>query len=117
MLPIATALLIGSLVAAPLDSYPRQPVDVEHYRFALTLADSTDRISGVATISMHVLKAGVTTVTFDLADVNTARQGRGMRVQAVSRIDNNANGQSHALAFTHAADHLVITLDRASMAG
>jgi len=124
MLTIATALLIGSLVAAPLDSYPRQPVDVEHYRFALTLADSTDRIGGVATITMHVLKAGVSTVTFDLADVTAARQGRGMRVLAVSRISHGngtgngtGSGTANALVFSHAADHLVITLDRASTAG
>ena len=110
MLTATTALLIGSLVATPLDSYPRQPVDVEHYRFALTLADSTDRINGVATISMHVLRAGVTTVTFDLAVATPAREGRGMRVTTVSR-------GGVTLAFTHADDHLVITLEHPSTAG
>ena len=110
MLTLATAALLGSLVATPLDSYPRQPVDVAHYRFALTLADSTDRISGVATIALRVLRAGVTAVTFDLADVTPARQGRGMRVATVSRRGN-------ALGFAHSGDHLVVTLDRPSTAG
>ena len=110
MLTFAAALLIGSFVAAPVDSYPRQPVDVEHYRFALTLADSTDRIRGVATIAMRVLQAGVTSVTFDLADAAPAREGRGMRVMAVTRSGN-------ALAFAHADDHLVVRLDRPSNAG
>ena len=110
MLTLAAVALFGSLVASPFDTYVRQPVDVEHYRFALTLADSTDRISGVATIALHVLEAGVTSVTFDLADETPARQGRGMHVTAVSR-------GSIALAFVHRADHLVVTLDHPSTTG
>ena len=110
MLTLAAVALLGSFVATPRDTYVRQPVDVEHYRFALTLVDSTDRISGVATIAMHVLQAGVTSVTFDLADETPVRQGRGMRVAAVSR-------GTAALAFTHRADHLVVTLDHPSTAG
>ena len=110
MLTLAAVALFGSLVASPLDTYVRQPVDVEHYRFALTLVDSTDRINGVATIALHVLEAGVTSVTFDLADETPARQGRGMHVTAVSR-------GSIALAFVHRADHLVVTLDHPSTAG
>ena len=110
MLTLAALALLGSLASTPLDTYVRQPVDVEHYRFALTLVDSTDRISGVATIAMHVLQAGVTSVTFDLADETPARQGRGMRVTAVSR-------GSATLAFTHREDHLVVTLAHPSTAG
>lgn len=96
--------------AARRDGYPRQPLDVEHYRFALTLSDSTDRIAGTATVRMRLLAANLHTVTLDLADASAARQGRGMQVSAVSRA-------GRALAFAHAADHLLITLDRASIAG
>ncbi len=110
MLTLAAAALLGSLVATPRDTYVRQPVDVEHYRFALTLVDSTDRIGGVATIAMRVLQAGVTSVTFDLADETPTRQGRGMHVTAVSR-------GIIALAFTHRQDHLVVTLDHPSTVG
>ncbi len=106
----ATALLLASMVTRPFDTYPRQPVDVEHYRFALTLADSTDRIDGTATIQLRMLTAGVTAVTFDLADATDTRQGRGMRVTSVTR-------QGNMLRVSHAGDHLVITLDRASVAG
>ena len=38
----------GPIVAR--DTYPRQPIDVEHYRFAVTLGDDTDRITGVAVV-------------------------------------------------------------------
>ena len=34
------------------DTYPRQRLDVEHYRFALTLSDTTDRIGGEATVQI-----------------------------------------------------------------
>jgi aminopeptidase N len=92
------------------DGYPRQPVDVEHYRFALTLSDSSDSIEGVATARMRLLAAGMRTVALDLADATPAREGRGMHVSAVL-----AAGKS--LAFAHAADRLTITLDRPSAAG
>ena len=96
-------------VAGARDSYPRQPLDVEHYHFALTLSDSTDRIEGSATVRMRLLSAALSTVTLDLADMSAARTGRGMAVRAVS-----ANGKP--LAFTHSADRLAITLDHASSA-
>ncbi len=106
----ATALLLGSIVTSRPDTYARQPVDVEHYRFALTLTDSTDRIDGTATIQLRLLTDGVTSVTLDLAEFTAARQGRGMRVTSVSR-------QGNALRTSHAADRLRITLDRPSVAG
>ena len=92
------------------DAYPRQPIDVEHYRFALRLADSTDRIVGDATVRLRILSPGLTTVTLDLASATPARQGRGMRVSAVSR-------HGHELRFSHANDRLAITLDSAAPAG
>lgn len=100
------ALLCLVLTAERLraDPYPRQPIDVEHYRFALRLADSTDRIDGEATVRLRLLKADLTQVSLDLAGMTPARQGRGMRVSAVTRAGK-------ALAFQHLADRLVITLD------
>jgi aminopeptidase N len=92
------------------DTYPRQPLDVEHYRFALQLADSTDRIDGEARVRLRVLPPGLATVTLDLAGTTSARQGRGMRVTGVSRA-------GVALRYTHTADRLAITLDSARVAG
>jgi len=103
-------LAVAAFASAPVDNYPRQPIDVEHYRFALTLADSTDRIAGVATVRVRLLSADIRTVALDLANANTARQGRGMRVSAVT-------GRGAPLAFTHADDRLTITLARPSASG
>ncbi|MCC7054476.1 MAG: M1 family metallopeptidase [Gemmatimonadaceae bacterium] len=101
-------LLAGlSLCALPLraDPYPRQPIDVEHYRFVLTLADSTDRIHGDATIRVRAVGAGLASVWFDLASITPARQGKGMRVSAVTVAGAPAD-------FQHAGDRVTITLGR-----
>ena len=107
---LALLLLAAPHGAPPADRYPRQPLDVEHYRFALTLSDSTDRVVGEATVRMRLLAAKMTRVELDLAGATPARQGRGMHVSAVTR-------DGKPLAFTHAADRLAITLDAPSSAG
>ena len=108
----SAAFALSCIGGAPLraDPYVRQPIDVDHYRFALTLADSTDRIVGSAGIRFRVLAAGVTQVVFDLADARDARSGRGMRVSAVS-----LDGKS--LTFRHADDRLVVQLPGAPANG
>lgn len=103
-------LAAAALASGPVDTYPRQPIDVQHYRFAITLSDSTDRIAGEATVRMRLLRADLRTVALDLADVTPARQGRGMRVSAVT-------SSGAALAFTHSADRLTMTLARPSTEG
>ena len=104
------AVFTGAATALRADPYPRQFIDVEHYRFALTLVDSIDRIDGAAAVRLRLLKADVTQVTLDLASMTSARQGRGMRVSGVTR-------GGKALVFQHAADRLVIALDAALPAG
>jgi len=106
----ALFLILAAGAMRPADTYPRQALDVEHYRFAVTVADSTDRITGVATIRIRLIAPDLTSVTLDLADASAARQGRGMRVSSVTR-------KGLALAFTHNADRLSITLDHPSTAG
>lgn len=109
------ALAVAALAAGAVDTYPRQPIDVEHYRFALTLADSTDRIVGVATVRVRLLRAEIRAVILDLATATPARQGRGMRVSGVT--GRGVTGRGVTLAFAHTADRLTITLDRPSAAG
>ena len=104
------ALFTGAASVVRADPYPRQFIDVEQYRFALTLVDSSDRIDGEATVRLRLLKAYLSQVTLDLANMTPARQGRGMRVSAVTR-----GGKS--LVFQHDADRLVITLDGTLAAG
>jgi aminopeptidase N len=106
-LPLAALLWLST---PALDGYQRQPVDVEHYRFALTLADSTDRVSGRATVRMKLLSAGMTSVWLDLASMTPERKGRGMRVSGVT-----SGGAS--LRFVHADDRVTMTLPAPSTAG
>jgi aminopeptidase N len=103
-------LLFLGIDASSRDTYPRQPLDVEHYRFALTLADSVDRIEGEARIRVRVLAAGVTSLFLDLANATPARRGKGM---SVARVQLGAA----ALSFTHAGDHLTMTLPAPMVAG
>jgi len=104
------ALFTSTARVLRADPYPRQFIDVEHYRFALTLVDSSDRIDGEATVRLRLLKADLSQVTLDLADMTPARQGRGMRASVVTR-------GGKALVFQHDADRLVITLDGTLAAG
>ena len=108
---ILSLLAVAAVRSGSLpDGYARQPLDVEHYLFALSLSDTTDRIAGRATVRMRLLSAGLTRVELDLAAVTPERQGRGMVVSAVTM-------GGRALTFTHAADRLAITLPAPSTAG
>lgn len=108
---IIACCALSFVASAPTaDTYPRQPIDVQHYRFALQLSDSTDRIVGEASIRLRVLPPGVSIVALDLTNTTPARRGRGMAVQSVSRL-------GRSLRFTHDTDRLVITLDSAMSAG
>jgi hypothetical protein len=44
--------LVLATVSAIADTYPRQPIDAQHYVFRLTLADDTDEIIGQSTIDL-----------------------------------------------------------------
>jgi aminopeptidase N len=110
---VCRVLAAASLVSTGVlraDPYPRQPIDVEHYRFALTVSDSSDRIDGDATVRLRLLRASVTRIALDLAGVTAARQGRGMRVAGVTM-----NGA--ALTFDHVGDRVAITLSSAADSG
>jgi aminopeptidase N len=99
-----------SLRSVPsLDDYPRRiGIDVEHYRFELELSDETDRIEGLATISVRFTNNGVTELPLDLTGLGTS--GRGMTVSSVT-----AGGQ--ALVFVHESDLLSIVLSAPGRVG
>jgi hypothetical protein len=66
------------------DMYPRNPaIDVEHYRFAITLRDDTDAIAGETTVSVRFREDGVNSLELDLASTDRRTGGRGMTVDAV----------------------------------
>jgi aminopeptidase N len=105
--PVLLALAVGS----PLrDTYPRQSLDAEHYRFALTLTDSVDRIEGEARVRLRMTAAGVTSIFLDLANASPARAGKGMSVTGVTL-------GSTTLSFRHTDDRLTMTLPAPSTAG
>ncbi|MGW8266415.1 MAG: hypothetical protein ACWGSQ_08610, partial [Longimicrobiales bacterium] len=68
----------------PPDTYPRQPgIDVEHYRFRVTLRDDTERITGEADVSIRFVQAGVRELALDLTSLSRGAGGNGMTVSEV----------------------------------
>ncbi|MGD8329690.1 MAG: M1 family metallopeptidase [Acidobacteriota bacterium] len=85
---VIAALLTLSLFLAPAasaDDYPRNwDVDVLHYRFQLTLSDSSNEISGEAAITVRFARAGISEIAFDLIG-HDAGEATGMEVLEVTR--------------------------------
>ena len=94
-------LFISTVLTAQSPAYNPQinSIDVQHYRFSLTLKDDTDRIEGQAEITLRFKQAG----NSFMLDLTNVKSGKGMTVSAVSY--NNT-----ALKFSHTDDHLSITL-------
>ena len=105
-------LSLGSTAGSgptPWDDYPRREgIDIENYRFELTLSDDSDEIVGRTTVTLRFTESGVDQLPLDL--VTRDGDGVGMSVTAVS------DGQG-PLAFSHDNDLLDITLRQASEAG
>ncbi len=64
---------------------PHRGLDVQHYSFDLTLADSTDRIRGEAEIRVQFTTDTLSAVRFDLIGPPSSSEDTGMRVQSVTR--------------------------------
>jgi aminopeptidase N len=77
---------------------PGATIDVQHYRFAITLNDANNIIKGQATVTAKFLKAA-STFELDLSKKNS--EGKGMLVTTLKE-----NGK--ALKFTQDSDKLVI---------
>jgi hypothetical protein len=104
------AYLLLTMLGGAIDTYPRQPVDVEHYRFALTLTDSTDRIEGKPRYACGCSRRPHPRGTRPRRTSPRRDRGRGMVVRAVS-------SGGVPLAFTHLGDRLAMTLARSVSAG
>jgi aminopeptidase N len=102
----AAALLVSTLAAA--DTYPRQPVDALHYRFAIALRDDADEVTAQATVRVRITADGMREFWLDLVG-RGAGQAKGMTVSSVT-----AGGQP--VAFTHVGDKLRIPLPSPSHA-
>jgi len=109
-------LLVLGLLVLPtmgadtaLDTYPRRTgIDVENYRFELTLSDDTDEIVGRTTVSLRFRANGVVELPLDLISVDDS--GPGMRVSSVTT-------SGIALDYTHEDDLLTIRLAEPGRAG
>lgn len=106
--PVFLAFFSGADTLA-VDDYPRRfGIDIENYRFEITLSDETDRVEGRTTVFVRFTTNGVAELTLDLTGVGP--DGRGMTVRSVTAAGTT-------LAFTHADDLLTVTLAEAGRAG
>lgn len=99
------------------DTYPRQTgVDAIHYVFRLALGDTSDEITGEATITVKFLLDKVGDVQLDLVSPSA---GKGMTVASVRRggITDTPGPAADALVFSHTNNRLRLVLPAASKAG
>jgi aminopeptidase N len=102
------ALLFISLTVFANDPYPKNNnIDIRHYLFQLEVNDSTDVLSGRASVTV-LFKKSITEFELDLA--GKSNNGKGMTVSRVSI-------QQQPLQFTHQNNRLKITLVNAPAAG
>lgn len=108
LLPLLALLVTPSIAFA--DPYPVDPrIDIEHYRFDITLSDDTDVIDVHANIDLRLLDTAVHELTLDLIQRSSMRGDRGMRVSAVT-------SGGLPLRHTHRDDRLVIEVPPAAAA-
>ncbi|MFO8099706.1 MAG: M1 family metallopeptidase [Salinibacter sp.] len=104
LLGVCAILLHGPVaVGQPAPGPAAQPqpgIDVQEYDFDLTLADTTDRIRGVATVRVRVTADTLSAVRLDLMGPPEG-EGSGMRVTAVEEEDRS-------VSFAHRDDLLRI---------
>lgn len=108
----AIAILFSVLLVAPAfaDPYPVDPrIDAQHYRFAITLSDTSDEIVVEATTEARILDPAARHLRLDLVRRSADRDGRGMQV-----TDVTSGGR--ALRWSHDDDVLRIDVppDRAA---
>ncbi|MCH7905636.1 MAG: M1 family metallopeptidase [Armatimonadetes bacterium] len=99
MRPVALVTLALLSCSVMADGYKRQPgIDITNYEFRLTLSDETDRIEGLAEISLRIVQSGVEGIWLDL---KSKVGDKGMVVEAVSC-------SASPVTYTHVDDRLLI---------
>lgn len=74
-------LVVVSVTGRATDKYPRNPaVDVQHYKFEVTLTDNSDNIQVLASVKALFRLKGLSQIRLDLVNES---QGKGMRVKQV----------------------------------
>jgi aminopeptidase N len=104
-----TALLFTLPLISKADTYPiNKNIDVKHYVFNLSLSDADNEITGTTLVTVNFKEAGMQNFRLDFINKTSARQDKGMVVDAVS--SSNA-----ALNYTHQNDELIISLPAPSI--
>ncbi len=101
-------ILVSSLPLYAFDTYPKNPdIDIQHYRFELTLSDDTDEIKAIATINILFKRKDINKLKLDLTNVEN---GKGMKVESVTQAGKT-------LVYTHSKNELNIMLSSPSLQG
>ncbi len=91
------------------DNYPKNSgIDIQHYRFKLSLSDKNDSIRAEATVMLMFKLASVQTVRLDLTNASNELQGKGMTVASVTSGGNS-------FFFSHRSNELIITIPNSSV--
>lgn len=92
-------LLAATFLCALTVHAQLRPIDVQHYRFELGLSDSTDMITGVATVRLKPNKR-LDTISIDLVDTSQRKGMQVMRVLVDGQPANwvQRNNKLHVLA-------------------
>jgi len=105
---LTLVVILLQQITVHADAYPKNPgIDIQHYRFDLTLSDATDEIKGIATINILFKEKDISNVRLDLTN---ADNGKGMKVESVIQ-----NGKS--LEYSHSKNELNITLTNPAQQG
>ena len=89
------------------------PVDVQHYKFELTLSDKTDTIIGTATIELKFL-INTKSISLDLGSIDTS--GKGMLVSAITvgaeniPFEHTSNKLNLILGTAKAGDNITLVI-------
>lgn len=95
--------LATCLTVQATDKYPRNPaVDVQHYKFEVTLTDNSDNIQVLASVTTLFRLKGLSQIRLDLVNES---QGKGMRVKQVK-------AEGLITRFSHENNVLLIELGR-----
>jgi len=99
-----TVLLFVVPLISKADTYPiNKNIDVKHYVFNLSLSDADNEITGTTLVTISFKEAGMKNFRLDFINKTTARQNKGMVVDAVT-------SSNLAVNYTHQNDELIINL-------
>lgn len=108
---ITLCLVTGLWDATRAQTQFTQPgIDVLHYRFAVTLSDTSNQIEAEATIRFRFTGKMANSVWFDLVGMASDTSRHGMRVRTV-----HGSG-AIPIAFSHEKNRLQLTLSRNALA-